>query len=85
MEGQGHIRSVYEVGVITALFAIVSAALGRICGLSGGGLLVPPYMVVLGLSPKFAIPLTKVTIVGVAGDLLVESSGANTRTHHTDR
>ncbi|RHY82075.1 hypothetical protein DYB37_004638 [Aphanomyces astaci] len=74
MEGQGRIRSVYEVGVITALFAIVSAALGSICGLRGGGLLVPLYMVVLGLPPKFAIHLTKVTIVGGAGDLLVEPS-----------
>ncbi|RQM18976.1 hypothetical protein B5M09_001861 [Aphanomyces astaci] len=59
MEGQGHIRSVYEVGVITALFAIVSAALGPICGLSGGGLLVPPYMVVLGLPAGPAACLNK--------------------------
>ncbi|CAK4646380.1 unnamed protein product [Aphanomyces euteiches] len=40
--------------------------MGAACGLGGGGLLVPLYIVVVGLSPKFAIPLSKATILGVA-------------------
>ncbi|KAF0686346.1 Aste57867_21848 [Aphanomyces stellatus] len=51
---------------LTAFLAILSTALGSACGLGGGGLLVPIYIVVGGLNPKFAIPLSKATIFGGA-------------------
>ncbi|KAH9115195.1 hypothetical protein LEN26_009435 [Aphanomyces euteiches] len=46
--------------------AFLSAALGSGCGVGGGGLLVPLYILVVGLGPKHAIPLSKATIFGGA-------------------
>ncbi|KAF0714791.1 Aste57867_3697 [Aphanomyces stellatus] len=46
--------------------AFLSAALGAGCGVGGGGLLVPLYILVVGLGPKHAIPLSKATIFGGA-------------------
>ncbi|RQM19588.1 hypothetical protein B5M09_001947, partial [Aphanomyces astaci] len=45
-----------------SFMAFLSAALGSGCGVGGGGLLVPLYILVVGLSPKHAIPLSKATI-----------------------
>ncbi|ETV72616.1 hypothetical protein, variant [Aphanomyces astaci] len=49
-----------------SFMAFLSAALGSGCGVGGGGLLVPLYILVVGLSPKHAIPLSKATIFGGA-------------------
>lgn len=51
---------------IGTLIAFASTALGSGCGIGGGGLLVPLYIFVMGLSPKHAIPLSKATIFGNA-------------------
>lgn len=52
--------------VVGTLIAFVSTALGSGCGIGGGGLLVPLFIFVMGLSPKHAIPLSKATIFGNA-------------------
>jgi hypothetical protein len=52
--------------VLGTLIAFFSTALGSGCGIGGGGLLVPLYIFVMGLSPKHAIPLSKATIFGNA-------------------
>ncbi|ETW04601.1 hypothetical protein, variant 1 [Aphanomyces invadans] len=52
--------------ILAAFLAALSTALGAACGLGGGGLLVPLFIVVVGLTPKFAIPLSKATILGGA-------------------
>jgi len=52
--------------VVGTLIAFFSTALGSGCGIGGGGLLVPLYIFVMGLSPKHAIPLSKATIFGNA-------------------
>ncbi|KAH9064827.1 hypothetical protein Ae201684P_003609 [Aphanomyces euteiches] len=52
--------------VLASILAAFATAMGAACGLGGGGLLVPLYIVVVGLSPKFAIPLSKATILGGA-------------------
>ncbi|KAI9911774.1 hypothetical protein PsorP6_008753 [Peronosclerospora sorghi] len=52
--------------VVATFIAFVSAALGSGCGVGGGGLLVPLYISLYGLSPKHAIPLSKATIFGNA-------------------
>ncbi|ETW03730.1 hypothetical protein, variant 1 [Aphanomyces invadans] len=52
--------------VFATCMAFLSAALGSGCGVGGGGLLVPLYILVVGLSPKHAIPLSKATIFGGA-------------------
>ncbi|CAI5718101.1 unnamed protein product [Peronospora effusa] len=51
--------------LVATLIAFVSTALGSGCGVGGGGLLVPMY-ILYGLSPKHAIPLSKATIFGNA-------------------
>lgn len=51
---------------VGTLIAFASTALGSGCGIGGGGLLVPLYIFVMGLSPKHAIPLSKATIFGNA-------------------
>ncbi|KAJ0393896.1 hypothetical protein P43SY_003549 [Pythium insidiosum] len=52
--------------VVASGLAFVSTALGSGCGVGGGGLLVPAFILVIGLSPKHAIPLSKATIFGNA-------------------
>ncbi|KAF1330829.1 Membrane protein, partial [Globisporangium splendens] len=52
--------------VLATIIAFVSTALGSGCGIGGGGLLVPGFITVIGLSPKHAIPLSKATIFGNA-------------------
>uniref|UniRef100_K3XAB2 Uncharacterized protein n=1 Tax=Globisporangium ultimum (strain ATCC 200006 / CBS 805.95 / DAOM BR144) TaxID=431595 RepID=K3XAB2_GLOUD len=52
--------------VIATVIAFVATALGSGCGVGGGGLLVPGFIFVIGLSPKHAIPLSKATIFGNA-------------------
>ena len=49
-----------------SFMAFLSTALGSGCGVGGGGLLVPLYILVVGLGPKHAIPLSKATIFGAA-------------------
>ncbi|KAF4319566.1 hypothetical protein BBO99_00004643 [Phytophthora kernoviae] len=51
--------------LLTTLIAFSCTALGAGGGIGGGGLLVPMYIFV-GLNPKHAIPLSKVTIFGSA-------------------
>ncbi|CAH0522702.1 unnamed protein product [Peronospora belbahrii] len=51
--------------MVATFIAFLSTALGSGCGVGGGGLLVPMY-VLYGLSPKHAIPLSKATIFGNA-------------------
>ncbi|GLD94042.1 hypothetical protein PINS_up002653 [Pythium insidiosum] len=52
--------------VVASALAFLSTALGSGCGVGGGGLLVPAFILVIGLSPKHAIPLSKATIFGNA-------------------
>lgn len=52
--------------VAATVVAFASTALGSGCGIGGGGLLVPGFIFVIGLSPKHAIPLSKATIFGNA-------------------
>ena len=50
------------VGTVCAFLTVMAASVG---GIGGGGLLVPLYMLALGLG-RFAIPLSKATICGGA-------------------
>jgi hypothetical protein len=52
--------------VLTTLLAFLATALGSGCGVGGGGILVPAFILVIGLSPKHAIPLSKASIFGNA-------------------
>jgi hypothetical protein len=48
-------------GFVLATLGLVVAAGG---GIGGGGLLVPIYIIVMGFSPKHAIPLSNITVFG---------------------
>lgn len=50
--------------VIGFMFASLGATLGSIGGIGGGGLVVPCYIIVSGLAPRFAMPLGAVTVLG---------------------
>jgi len=67
-------------GVICAVLGLMIAAGG---GIGGGGILVPIFILVMGFSPKHAIPLSNVTVFGgaVANAVL----NANKRHPLTDR
>lgn len=52
--------------IIATTMTLLITALGAGCGVGGGGLLVPSFIVVVGLSPKHAIPLSKATIFGTS-------------------
>ena len=68
------------IGVCCAIIGLMVAAGG---GVGGGGILVPIYILVMGFSPKHAIPLSNVTVFGgaVANAVL----NANKRHPLTDR
>jgi len=51
------------MGVLFASVGLMIAAGG---GIGGGGILVPLYILILGFSPKYAIPLSNITIFGGA-------------------
>jgi uncharacterized membrane protein YfcA len=51
------------IGFGCAIVGLVIAAGG---GIGGGGLLVPIYVLVMGFSPKHAIPLSNITVLGGA-------------------
>jgi hypothetical protein len=51
------------IGFFLAILGLMVAAGG---GIGGGGILVPIYILVLGFSPKHAIPLSNVTVFGGA-------------------
>ncbi|KAG5177897.1 hypothetical protein JKP88DRAFT_258660 [Tribonema minus] len=51
------------LGLILAIVGLVLAAGG---GIGGGGILVPIYVMILGFSPKLAVALSNVTILGGA-------------------
>ncbi|OQS06739.1 hypothetical protein THRCLA_01235 [Thraustotheca clavata] len=57
------LRSIDIEGTIGALICIIVSSGG---GLGGGGLLVPLYIIVLGMTSHDAIPLSKATIFGSA-------------------
>jgi hypothetical protein len=50
--------------VIGFMFASLGATLGSIGGIGAGGLVVPCYIIVSGLAPRFAMPLGAVTVLG---------------------
>ena len=50
-------------GFVAAALGLMIAAGG---GIGGGGMLVPIYVLVLGFKPKFAIPLSNMTVLGGA-------------------
>ncbi|EQC34958.1 hypothetical protein SDRG_07755 [Saprolegnia diclina VS20] len=52
--------------LMASLLAFLCTALGSASGAGGGGLLVPMYILAVGLGPKHAIPLSKATIFGGA-------------------
>lgn len=58
--------------VIGFMVASLGATLGSIGGIGAGGLVVPCYIIVSGLAPRFAMPLGAVTVLGgsIAGLLL---------------
>jgi uncharacterized membrane protein YfcA len=51
------------IGFACAIVGLMIAAGG---GIGGGGILVPIYILVMGFSPKHAIPLSNITILGGA-------------------
>lgn len=53
----------HVVGIILACIGLMIAAGG---GIGGGGILVPIYIMVMGFSPKYGIPLSNITILGGA-------------------
>ena len=63
------------VGFSCAIFGLIIAGGG---GIGGGGILVPIYILVLGFSPKHAIPLANVTVFGGA----VANTILNTQKRH---
>ena len=50
--------------VIGFMLASLGATLGSLGGIGGGGLVVPVYIIATGLTPKQAIPLGSVTVLG---------------------
>jgi hypothetical protein len=58
--------------VIGFMLASLGATLGSLGGIGGGGLVVPIYIIATGLTPKQAIPLGSVTVLGgsLAGIML---------------
>jgi len=74
---QQHHKQVYEemhaplfpltdsdrIGFLCAIIGLMIAAGG---GIGGGGILVPIYILVMGFSPKHAIPLSNITVFGGA-------------------
>jgi Sulfite exporter TauE/SafE len=52
--------------VIGFMLASLGATLGSSAGIGGGGLVVPCYIIAIGLSPKQAFPIGSVTVVGGA-------------------
>lgn len=63
------------IGFSCAIFGLIIAGGG---GIGGGGILVPIYILVLGFSPKHAIPLANVTVFGGA----VANTILNTQKRH---
>jgi uncharacterized membrane protein YfcA len=51
------------LGFFACLFGLMLAAGG---GIGGGGILIPIYILVMGFTPKHAIPLSNVTVLGGA-------------------
>jgi uncharacterized membrane protein YfcA len=52
-----------RIGFVCAVLGLMVAAGG---GIGGGGILVPIYILVMGFSPKHAIPLSNITVFGGA-------------------
>jgi hypothetical protein len=50
--------------VIGFMFASIGVTLGSSGGIGGGGIVVPVYIIAMGLSPRVAIPLGSVTVLG---------------------
>jgi len=67
-------------GMLLTAFGIMVAA-GS--GIGGGGILVPLYILVMGISPLYAIPLSNVTILG--GSLANTALYLNRRHPQKDR
>jgi hypothetical protein len=56
-------------------FAVVGLILAAGGGIGGGGILVPIYILVMGFSPKHAVPLSNVTVFGGAVANVILNSG----------
>ncbi|KAL3945588.1 MAG: hypothetical protein SGBAC_000328 [Bacillariaceae sp.] len=69
-----------KVGFTCAIVGLMVAAGG---GIGGGGILVPIYILVMGFTPKHAIPLSNITVFGGA----IANSYLNAKKRHplTDR
>jgi uncharacterized membrane protein YfcA len=52
-----------KIGFVCAIMGLLVAAGG---GIGGGGILVPIYILVMGFTPKHAIPLSNITVFGGA-------------------
>lgn len=50
--------------IIGFMFASLGAVLGSAGGIGGGGLVVPCYIIAVGLPPRYAMPLGSVTVLG---------------------
>lgn len=64
-----------QIGFFLATLGLMVAAGG---GIGGGGILVPVYILVMGFTPKHAIPLSNVTVLGGA----VANTILNARKRH---
>jgi uncharacterized membrane protein YfcA len=71
------LRAQAYIGFVCAVVGLIIAAGG---GIGGGGILVPVYVLVMGMPVKLAIPLTSVTVLGgsVANNVL------NVNKYHPD-
>lgn len=74
--GPGESCSIFTGQVVTASAVVfVGGVLAAGGGLGGGGIFIPTFALVAGFSPHVAIPMSKVTIMGVAiGGYLVNYS-----------
>jgi len=52
-----------QVGFVLTVWGLMIAAGG---GIGGGGILVPIYILIMGFTPKHAIPLSNITVLGGA-------------------
>lgn len=52
-----------QIGFVFAVMGLMVAAGG---GIGGGGILVPIYILIMGFTPKHAIPLSNITVLGGA-------------------
>jgi len=61
---QPHLFPLTEREIVGYFIASAALTLGASGGIGGGGIVVPVYLLVMGLAPKVAIPIGAVTVLG---------------------